>query len=131
IIEASERQDNSAEQDDFATPEISAINLETSEKILPEENTSLSADFEDYIKMLTGSFVNKTANWRPYENEAREIFDKIKAEKRFNLEEMCLHIAMEIRELGGNIKKVTVQGFYERNIKKKDSYISTLDDIGL
>ncbi|GES92516.1 hypothetical protein GLOIN_2v1488634 [Rhizophagus clarus] len=36
--------------------------------------------------------------------------------------------AMEIRELGGNIKKVTVQGFYERNIKKKDGYISTLDD---
>ena len=44
---------------------------------------------------------------------------------------MCLHVAMEIRELGGNIKKVTVQGFYERNIKKKDGYISTLDDIGL
>ena len=37
---------------------------------------------------------------------------------------------MEIRELGGNIKKVAVQGFYERNIKK-DGYISTLDDIGL
>ena len=44
---------------------------------------------------------------------------------------MCLHVAMEIRELGRNIKKVTVQGFYERNIKKKDGYISTLDDIGL
>jgi len=41
---------------------------------------------------------------------------------------MCLHVAMEIRELGGSI---TVQGFYERNIKKKDGYISTLDDIGL
>jgi hypothetical protein len=51
--------------------------------------------------------------------------------KNFNLEEICLHVAMEIRELGGNIKKVTVQGFYERNIKKKDGYISTLDDIGL
>ena len=37
---------------------------------------------------------------------------------------------MEIRELGGNIKKVTVQGFNERNIKK-DRHISTLDDIGL
>ncbi|PKC54162.1 hypothetical protein RhiirA1_477853 [Rhizophagus irregularis] len=61
----------------------------------------------------------------------KQIFDKIKAEKRFNLEEMCLHVAVEIRELGGNIKKVTVQGFYERNIKKKDVYISTLDDIGL
>ncbi len=24
-----------------------------------------------------------------------------------------------------------VQGFYERKIKKKDSYITTLDDIGL
>ncbi|RIA83163.1 hypothetical protein C1645_834236 [Glomus cerebriforme] len=61
----------------------------------------------------------------------KEIFDKIKAEKRFNLEEICLHVAMEIRQLGGNIKKVTVQGFYERNIKKKDGYISTLNDIGL
>ncbi|PKY56898.1 hypothetical protein RhiirA4_477526 [Rhizophagus irregularis] len=45
--------------------------------------------------------------------------------------EMCLHVVMEIHELGGNIKKVMVQGFYERNIKKKDGYISTLDDIGL
>lgn len=44
---------------------------------------------------------------------------------------MCLTVAMEIRELGGNIKKTTVQGFYERNIKKKDGYISTLDQIGL
>ena len=44
---------------------------------------------------------------------------------------MCFHVAMEIRELGGNIKKVMVQGFYERNIKKKDGYISTLDEIGL
>ena len=44
---------------------------------------------------------------------------------------MCLHVAMEIRELGGNIKKVTVQGFYERNIKKEDWYISTLDENGL
>ncbi|RIA86523.1 hypothetical protein C1645_829124 [Glomus cerebriforme] len=26
---------------------------------------------------------------------------------------------------------LTVQGFYEKNIKKKDGYISTLDDIGL
>ncbi|CAG8737607.1 22634_t:CDS:2, partial [Gigaspora rosea] len=56
-------------------------------------------------------------------NRFKQIFD-------FNLEEMCLHVAMEIRELGGNIKKVMVQGFYERNIKK-DGYISTLDDIGL
>ena len=38
---------------------------------------------------------------------------------------------MEIRELGGKIKKNTVQGFYERNITKKDGYIRTLDDIGL
>ncbi|RGB30062.1 hypothetical protein C1646_301475 [Rhizophagus diaphanus] len=44
IIEASERRDNSAEQDDFPTPEISARNLETSEKILPKENSSLSAN---------------------------------------------------------------------------------------
>ena len=38
----------------------------------------------------------------------KEIFDKIKAEKNFNLEEMCLHVALEIRGLGGNIQKVTV-----------------------
>ncbi|GBC00071.1 hypothetical protein RclHR1_03730010 [Rhizophagus clarus] len=44
---------------------------------------------------------------------------------------MCLHVAMEIRELGGNIKKVMVQGFYERKNKKEDGYISTLNDIGL
>lgn len=43
---------------------------------------------------------------------------------------MRLHVAMEIRELDRNVKKVTVQGFYEKNIKKKDGYISTLDDIG-
>ncbi|GES90860.1 hypothetical protein GLOIN_2v1030212 [Rhizophagus clarus] len=72
IIEASERRDNSAEQDDFPTPEISAGNLETSEKILPEENSSLSADLEDYIKTLTGDFDDETAYWgTPYENEAR------------------------------------------------------------
>ncbi|GES88773.1 hypothetical protein GLOIN_2v1030212 [Rhizophagus clarus] len=72
IIEASERRDNSAEQDDFPTPEISAGNLETSEKIMPEENSSLSADLEDYIKTLTGDFDDETAYWgTPYENEAR------------------------------------------------------------
>jgi hypothetical protein len=37
---------------------------------------------------------------------------------------------MEIHALGGSIKKTTVQGFYERNIKKKDGYMNTLDDIG-
>jgi hypothetical protein len=42
---------------------------------------------------------------------------------------MCLSVAMDIRSLGGII--TTVQGFYERNIKKKDGYISTLDQIGL
>ena len=37
-------------------------------------------------------------------------------------------MAMEFRELDGNIKKVTVQGFYKRNtIKKEDGYITTLD----
>ncbi|CAB5193179.1 unnamed protein product [Rhizophagus irregularis] len=65
-------RDNSAEQDDFPTPEISAGNLETSEKILPEENSSLSADLEDYVKTLTGDFDDETAYWgTPYENEAR------------------------------------------------------------
>ncbi|CAG8700501.1 13103_t:CDS:1, partial [Funneliformis caledonium] len=59
-------------QDDFPIPEISARNLETSEKILPEENSSLSADLEDYIKTLTGSLNDETANWStPYENSAR------------------------------------------------------------
>ncbi|RGB43458.1 hypothetical protein C1646_749677 [Rhizophagus diaphanus] len=62
IIEASERRDNSAEQNDFPTPEISARNLKTSEKILPEENLSLSADLEDYIKMLTRSLNDETRN---------------------------------------------------------------------
>ncbi len=61
----------------------------------------------------------------------KKIFDKIKAEKNFNLEEIYLHVAMNIYELGGNIKKVMVQGFYKRNIKKENGYISTLDDIGL
>jgi hypothetical protein len=72
IIEASERWDNSAEQDDFPTPEISAGNFETSEKILPEENSSLSADEEEYIKMLMGGIDDETLYWNtPYENEAR------------------------------------------------------------
>jgi hypothetical protein len=44
---------------------------------------------------------------------------------------MCFHIAMEIGALGGKIKKSTVKAFYERNIKKRDGYISTLDDICL
>jgi hypothetical protein len=35
---------------------------------------------------------------------------------------------MEIRALGGKIKKNTIQGFYERN---RSCYVSTLDDIGL
>ncbi|CAG8733112.1 7908_t:CDS:2, partial [Funneliformis caledonium] len=35
----------------------------TSEKILPEENSSLSADLEDYIKMLTESLDDETAYW--------------------------------------------------------------------
>jgi hypothetical protein len=43
---------------------------------------------------------------------------------------MCYRVSSEISELGGKIKKDTVQGFYERNIKKRDGFISTLDDIG-
>ncbi|CAG8759555.1 9975_t:CDS:1, partial [Funneliformis caledonium] len=40
-------------------------NSETSEESLPipEENLSLSADLEDYIKTLTGSLDDETANW--------------------------------------------------------------------
>ncbi|GBB89515.1 hypothetical protein RclHR1_16200001 [Rhizophagus clarus] len=63
--------DSSAEQDDFPTSEISARNLETSEKILPKENSSLSADLENYIKMLTRDFDDETAYWSTHENEAR------------------------------------------------------------
>ena len=44
---------------------------------------------------------------------------------------MCYRVVSDIRELEGKIKKDTVQGFYERNIKKRDGFISTLDDIGL
>ena len=44
---------------------------------------------------------------------------------------MCLHVAMEIRTLGGKIKKNTIKGFYEKNIRKRSCYVSTLDDIGL
>jgi hypothetical protein len=41
------------------------------------------------------------------------------AEKRFNLEEMCLHVVMEIRALGGSVKKTTVQGFYEEILRRR------------
>ena len=44
---------------------------------------------------------------------------------------MCLHVAMEIRTLGGKIKKITIKGFYEKNIRNRSCYVSTLDDIGL
>ena len=33
--------------------------------------------------------------------------------------------------LGGKIKKNTIQGFYEKNIRNRSCYVSTLDDIGL
>ena len=64
-------------------------------------------------------------------NQFKQIFDRIMTENNYTLEEMCFSVAMDIRSLGGNIKKATVQGFYERNIKKKNGYISTLDQIGL
>ncbi|CAG8653891.1 7330_t:CDS:2 [Ambispora leptoticha] len=64
-------------------------------------------------------------------NQFKQIFDQIMTENNYTLEEMCLSVAMDIRSLGKNIKKVMVQGFYERNIKKKNGYISTLDQIGL
>ncbi|GBB93143.1 hypothetical protein RclHR1_21190001 [Rhizophagus clarus] len=89
IIEAPERQNNSAEQDDFPTPEILARNLETSEKSLsiPKENSSLSADEKDYIKILTGSLDDETAYWGTlYENEARVV------------EEMNEEVASQSRE---------------------------------
>ncbi|EXX67181.1 hypothetical protein RhiirA5_82499 [Rhizophagus irregularis] len=60
----------------------------------------------------------------------KQLFDQIRDEKGLNTEEICLLVAIEIRELGGKIKKNTIQGFYERNITKRGGYISTLDDIG-
>ncbi|CAG8671873.1 8981_t:CDS:2 [Funneliformis caledonium] len=39
-----------------------------------DENSSLSADLEDYIKTLMGSLDDETANWgTPYENSARVV----------------------------------------------------------
>ncbi|CAG8725970.1 10275_t:CDS:2, partial [Acaulospora morrowiae] len=52
-------------------------------------------------------------------NQFKQIFDHIMTENNY-MEEMCLSVAMDIRSLGVNIKKATVQGFYERNIKKKN-----------
>ncbi|GBB86518.1 hypothetical protein RclHR1_12940005 [Rhizophagus clarus] len=41
---------------------------------IPEENSSLSADLKNYIKTLTGTFDNETANWDiSYKNEARVV----------------------------------------------------------
>jgi len=37
----------------------------------------------------------------------KQFFDQIKTENNFTLE-MCLTVAMDIRSLGGNIKKTTV-----------------------
>jgi hypothetical protein len=47
------------------------------------------------------------------------------------MKDMCFYVAMDIHELEGKIKKNMVQGFYKRNIIKKDGYISTLDNISL
>ncbi len=44
----------------------------------------------------------------------------LRTEKRFNLEEMCFHVAIKIHALGGKIKKTTVQGFYKKNVRKRD-----------
>ncbi|PKY49648.1 hypothetical protein RhiirA4_423115 [Rhizophagus irregularis] len=121
ISTITERLDGIEEAYDFASVNTSIDALQNG--LIQSSNRSrASSDSEP----ITFKGISLTI-WTQF----KQIFDKIKAEKRFNLEEMCLHVAVEIRELGGNIKKVTVQGFYERNIKKKDVYISTLDDIGL
>ncbi|PKC12174.1 hypothetical protein RhiirA5_373284 [Rhizophagus irregularis] len=52
----------------------------------------------------------------------KQLFDQIRNEKRLNTEEMCLLVAMEIRELGGKIQKNTIQEFYERNITKRGGW---------
>ncbi|CAG8453481.1 7921_t:CDS:1 [Ambispora leptoticha] len=64
-------------------------------------------------------------------NQFKQIFDWIMTKNNYTLEKMCLSVAMDIHSLGGNIKKAMIQGFYERNIKKKNGYISTLDQIDL
>ncbi|CAG8696267.1 14197_t:CDS:2, partial [Funneliformis mosseae] len=56
---------------------------QTSKKILPEENSSLSADLENYIKMLTGSLEDEIAYWgTPYENSARVVEEKANEVKK-------------------------------------------------
>src|SRR5207248_2903693 len=39
---------------------------------IPEENSSLSANVDDYLKMITGALDDETTNWStPYKNEVR------------------------------------------------------------
>ncbi|CAG8474638.1 8687_t:CDS:2 [Ambispora leptoticha] len=64
-------------------------------------------------------------------NQFKQIFNWIMTKNNYTLEEMCLSVAIDICLLEENIKKAMVQEFYERNIKKKNDYISTLDQIGL
>ncbi|CAG8485521.1 6531_t:CDS:1 [Ambispora leptoticha] len=78
------------------------------------------------LRQLTFTGISLTV-W----NQFKQIFDQIMTKNNYTLEEMCLSVAMDICSLGENIKKVIVQGFYERNIKKKNGYISTLDQISL
>src|SRR5438034_1293179 len=85
----------------------------------------LSCNFIQYISLAGSGEISFKGIRLTVWTQFKEIFDRIRAEKRFNLEEMCLHVAMEIRALGGKIKKTTVQGFYERNIKKKDGLIDS------
>ncbi|CAG8548368.1 17237_t:CDS:2, partial [Acaulospora colombiana] len=54
----------------------------------------------------------------------KQIFDQIKTNNNFSLEEMYPSVAMDIRSLGENIKKKIVQGLYERNIKKKNGFLN-------
>ncbi|RGB39330.1 hypothetical protein C1646_812041 [Rhizophagus diaphanus] len=89
--------------------------------LLPEDSSSQS-----HANSSGSSGISLTA-WTRF----KQLFNQIRDENRLNSEEMCLHIATEIRALGGDIKKNTIKGFYVRNIKKRNGYISTLDDIGL
>ncbi|PKY50227.1 hypothetical protein RhiirA4_423575 [Rhizophagus irregularis] len=41
----------------------------------------------------------------------KQLFDQVRDEKRLNTEEMCLLVTMEIRELGGKIKRIRFRVF--------------------
>ncbi|GES73349.1 hypothetical protein GLOIN_2v1696169 [Rhizophagus clarus] len=104
--------------DDLNTPEIEKIFTEFNDKFTAKVDTSISnfkstfiAEISKIYAEIDGKLTAEAEKIKARDDDFTEEAQKIlsMAEKRFNLEEMCLHVAMEIRELGGNIKKVTVQ----------------------